>query len=175
MNESNGKTTRRKFLRYFLMGSWVALGLEAASALVAFLRPRRVSGFGSKIAVGEVEDFPVGSITRFREGRFYISHVPEGLLALYWRCTHLGCTVPWVPDQPTEDELAPKGRFNCPCHSSIFDRYGRVHSGPAPRPLDLMEIEIVEGSKVVVNTGKIRQRGDWHPDQPVKVPSKEGR
>ena len=35
-----------------------------------------------------------------------------GFLALHRQCTHLGCTVPWVPARQA---------FVCPCHASAFD------------------------------------------------------
>ncbi len=46
------------------------------------------------------------------------------------RCPHLGCQLEWNPDELSWD---------CPCHGSRFDRYGRLISGPAqediaPRP-----------------------------------------
>jgi cytochrome b6-f complex iron-sulfur subunit len=44
------------------------------------------------------------------------------------RCTHLGCTVNWKPDQH---------RFVCPCHGSMYDEQGRVIHGPARRSLPL--------------------------------------
>ena len=96
-------------------------------------------------------DYQVGEVKVVQEGKFYLSRVPEGFLALWWKCPHLGCTVPWKPDDPTMDQLAPKGRFNCPCHGSIYDRYGQIVQGPAPRPMDLFGIEVREG-KVFVDT-----------------------
>jgi Rieske Fe-S protein len=93
-------------------------------------------------------------------GQFYISHVEgEGLLALWHRCTHLGCTVPWQEEE---------GQFNCPCHSSFFNRAGEVTGGPAPRPLDLFPIEIVDG-EVVVETGSPIARERFDSSQATKV------
>jgi cytochrome b6-f complex iron-sulfur subunit len=78
-------------------------------------------------------------------GRFYVSRLPDGgFLALYQRCTHLGCSVPW--DQVEE-------RFVCPCHSSQFTPDGAVLNPPAPRPLDLFSVRIADG-RVLVDTGK---------------------
>ena len=38
------------------------------------------------------------------------------------RCPHLGCQLEWNPDEQSWD---------CPCHGSRFDLYGRLISGPA--------------------------------------------
>jgi glycine/D-amino acid oxidase-like deaminating enzyme/nitrite reductase/ring-hydroxylating ferredoxin subunit len=42
------------------------------------------------------------------------------------KCPHLGCLVHWNPAETTWD---------CPCHGSRFDRYGKVINGPANRDL----------------------------------------
>jgi cytochrome b6-f complex iron-sulfur subunit len=91
--------------------------------------------------------------------------VPEGLLALYWKCKHLGCTVPWKPD---EDYQGNQGIFHCPCHGSIYLRNGQNVAGPAPQPLDYFPIEIA-GGKISVDTGKPQTRVQFEPSQATKV------
>ena len=44
------------------------------------------------------------------------------------RCPHLGCQLEWNPDEQSWD---------CPCHGSRFDRYGRLISGPAQEDIAL--------------------------------------
>ena len=46
---------------------------------------------------------------------------PAGL-----RCPHMGCQVEWNPDERSWD---------CPCHGSRFDRFGKLISGPAQEGL----------------------------------------
>lgn len=169
--DGNGKAkglTRRQFLS---RAWWIAAGvvsLEAIGGLVGSLWPRTTEGsFGSRIKVATLEEaraIPVGTVTYFPEQRFYLSRVESGFLALYRKCTHVGCVVPWQPDDPSEDDLSEKGRFNCPCHGGIFDRYGVVHTGPPPRPLDIFPITI-EGGELVVDTGTVVQRSDFDESQ----------
>ncbi len=164
--------TRRQFLSRAWWAAAVILSIEATGGLVASMWPRLKAGsFGTKISVASVEEalaMPVGTITYFSEQRFYLSRVESGFLALYRKCTHVGCVVPWVPDDPSEDDLAAKGRFNCPCHAGIFDRYGVVHSGPPPRPLDLFPITIEMG-EIIVDTGTVIQRSGFNESQVTKI------
>ncbi len=56
-------------------------------------------------------------------------------------CTHLGCIV--TPSATG---------FACPCHGSEFEPDGAVRKGPAPRPLDWLEVT-AGGGAIVVNEG----------------------
>ncbi|HID64311.1 MAG TPA: hypothetical protein EYP49_16460 [Anaerolineae bacterium] len=135
-----------------------SLGLlgQGVGILFSFLQPRVEEGaFGGRFTVGKVEDFPVGSVTYFRQGQFYLAHLEGGFLALYRVCTHLGCIVKWVEE---------KQRFQCPCHAAVFNEVGEVLAGPPPRPLDLFAVEIVEG-EITVDTGTIVQRSSFEESQ----------
>lgn len=147
------KMTRRGLLRNIMWVSAGAFALQVAVTGLSMFWPRKVEGFGSVIDAGPLENFPVGSVTRVRDGRFYISRLPEGILALYWRCPHLGCTVPWVENEQL---------FICPCHGSVYEPTGQNIAGPAPRPMDVMQVEIRNG-RVLVNTGVIRERARHTP------------
>ncbi|MBI2958383.1 MAG: Rieske 2Fe-2S domain-containing protein [Chloroflexi bacterium] len=166
------RINRRVFLGRACWAIAGVLAAESAGALGVSLRPFLVQGgFGSKLKIGGVDEIraiPVGTVVPFAEQRFFLSHVESGFIALYRKCTHLGCVVPWVPDEPSEDGLAKKGRFNCPCHGSMFDRFGVVHAGPAPRPLDIFPIT-VEGKDVWVDTGAAIQRSGFEESQARKV------
>ncbi len=156
-NQDENKLPRRHFLALGWSLAVLALFGQAGIALFNFLKPKvKPGGFGNKVIAGQVEEFPPGTISHVRKGRFYISTLEDGgLLALYHRCTHLGCTVPWRDDE---------GLFHCPCHNSIYTTTGELVSGPAPRPMDLFPIEIVDGA-VVVDTGTVIQRSEFDPSQ----------
>ncbi len=149
----NTPQTRRSFLGklWFLLGG-VALA-EAFWLAGDFLRPRnrrtRRGTPSSIIVAGPVERFETGTVTAFREGKFYLARLDDGgFLALHRECTHLGCTVPWRQDE---------GRFVCPCHASSFDIHGDVLSAPAPRPLDLFSVRIENGIVKVDTTSPLKR------------------
>jgi cytochrome b6-f complex iron-sulfur subunit len=163
MTTSQSDTTPEASRRDFLKLAWLGLGAlalaEAGGMAVAFSLPRLAEGdFGGLITAGAVDDFPPGSVTPFNQGRFYLSRLADGgFLALYRKCTHLGCTVPWQQ---------PQAKFLCPCHASAFDAKGDVLNPPAPRALDLFPV-IIENGQVKVDTGTVVQRDKFDPGQVV--------
>jgi len=48
-------------------------------------------------------------------------------------CPHLGCSYNWNSSSD---------HFECPCHRSIFNIDGKVLSGPSPRNLDTLPVQI---------------------------------
>jgi len=163
--------SRRLILRWGLFGMILALLGQMSIQFVGFFWPKKTGAFGGVINAGSVGDYKVGDIKAVQEGKFYMSHVPEGFVALYWKCPHLGCTVPWRPDDPSMDKVESKGRFNCPCHGSIYDRYGLIIQGPAPRPMDTFPITF-QGDKILVKTaptGTQRTKPDAHTVGPNGV------
>lgn len=149
--------SRRRLLGFAWVASLVALVGQFGTALFGFLKPRiEQGGFGGKVVAGQADEFQPGTVSHVQKGRFFISRLEDGAtLALWHRCTHLGCAVPWREEE---------GVFHCPCHSSIFTTTGEVVSGPAPRPLDLFSVEVVDG-QVVVDTGNPIQRDRFEPSQ----------
>jgi cytochrome b6-f complex iron-sulfur subunit len=150
---------RRDFLKLALKMAGVIVALEAGGVALAYFAPRSGEGsFGGIVRAGLVDDFPPGSVTPITGGKFYLSRLPDsGFLALYQRCTHLGCTVPW--DQA-------RNRFVCPCHSAEYDPTGEVLAPPAPRSLDLFTV-IIENGEVLVDTSEAITREHFDPSQVV--------
>ncbi len=154
--EKKEKIDRRQFLGIAWLTATVALMGESLAALGRFIQPVIDGGFGGMVKAGTLEEFPPGSITLVKEGRFFLSCLDDGsFLALWQRCTHLGCSVPWVED---EDQ------FHCPCHGSLYDKLGEVQGGPAPRPMDYFPV-IIEAGEVFVNTEEAFERKAFDPSQ----------
>ncbi|HUH06935.1 MAG TPA: Rieske 2Fe-2S domain-containing protein [Egibacteraceae bacterium] len=157
---------RRAFLRNSWLFGWLGTLAGFGGASIAFLWPDAAGGFGARIRVGPPED--VLSAIReaqapfaFPAGRMYIVEYdpaldPDGqyeeitggsnLMALYQKCVHLGCKVPWCQTSQW---------FECPCHGSRYNRWGEWKDGPAPRGLDRFPITVEQG-EVFVNTGDLR-------------------
>ena len=151
----NALISRRSFLGLAFFSSLGLLLAQTIAVLFNFLKPVASGGFGGDIFAGKVEEFAIGSINRIAAGRFYISRTEDGLLALYQKCTHLGCAVPWVEEED---------RFHCPCHGSMFNKKGEVIGGPATRPLDIFPVTVRSG-EVWVDTGKPIERSKYDPSQ----------
>lgn len=155
--------TRRQFIGWVWAAAILALIAQAGLALYQFLKPIVQPGaFGSKIPVGNIKEFKVGSVSTVREMHGFVSRLDnKGALVMSWRCTHLGCTVPWVDAE---------GQFHCPCHGSIYDAKGQVLAGPAPRPLDLYSAEVVN-NQLVVDTSNLIERTQFDESQITPFPS----
>ena len=169
--------------RTFMLGAfWASIaGLVAAAtgSLVNSLVPRGVTGFGGPVSVSSGEIPPPGAPPRPNlDGRFLlvnlaagegIGHEGEaasggGLLALWQRCPHLGCTVPWREDFTWDDGRT--GWFLCPCHGSTYTKAGVRVDGPAPRSMDTMRIEVGDNG-IVVQTGERTEGGIDNPARAV--------
>jgi cytochrome b6-f complex iron-sulfur subunit len=159
--EQQSRVRRRMMFRWMGWGAVLVLLGQWSIGFVSFFTPRRLGAFGGEVIAGAVSDFKLGDVKVNRAGKFYVTRVPEGFLALYWKCPHLGCTVPWayadpaMPGPPDGGDQAfiDHGRFKCPCHGSIYNRYGQIIQGPAPRPMDLFPLKIDASGKITVETG----------------------
>ena len=158
--------TRRQFFNRALSGTFFTfLGLQGIYYL-AFFWPKLSGGFGSDVDAGAVADVTTqvfasdGSILPLfvPEARAYVVPAPTvsdqfagksvdavGLMALFQRCVHLGCRVPWC---------GPSQGFECPCHGSKYNSIGEYFAGPAPRNLDRFAVEI-RNDRFIIRTGTI--------------------
>ena len=171
VDEEELGVSRRQFLNRGLVG---VVGFSVAgfgAACLGFLWPTGSSGFGGKINAGKTSDiisYVQSHAAPFYipEARAYVTVYPpadlpaakkvyspityagmeQGFVALYQRCVHLGCRVPWCQSSQW---------FECPCHGSKYNRVGEKKAGPAPRGLDRFELT-VSGGNMTINTGDIQ-------------------
>lgn len=166
--EELGVTRRQFFNRGILLGQSLAVG-GFGVAMLAFLWPSGTSGFGGKVRVGSVDDvksafdnkepfynasaktyivaYPKEDIEKAEQvyQPSVVAGMEEGYVALYQKCVHLGCRVPWCNTSQW---------FECPCHGSKYNRVGEKQAGPAPRGLDRFALT-VSGGGIEVDTGEV--------------------
>jgi len=155
--------SRRAFLRDgWKVGGALLVGAAGYTAYEA-LRPLASGAGGAKVTVGNVSSFAAETSTYVPANRLYVVNTKGYLFALSQKCPHLGCHVPFCDSS---------GRFECPCHGSIYDLAGEYIAGPAPRGMDRYDIKLV-GDHVVVDTGVLKTgpaRGVKHFLTPPKGP-----
>jgi cytochrome b6-f complex iron-sulfur subunit len=168
--EELGVTRRQFFNRGVLTGLALGVGGFGAASL-AFLWPSSAGGFGGKVTVGTIGDiedafakkepfynasakvyivpYPADDLGNARrvygDSPAVLAGMEEGFVALYQKCPHLGCRVPWCQTSQW---------FECPCHGSKYNRVGEKKGGPAPRGMDRFGLE-VSGNSVVVDTATV--------------------
>jgi cytochrome b6-f complex iron-sulfur subunit len=157
--------SRRDFFRSGLLASLGVFTAQFGGASLAFLWPK-LSGFGSVLTVPDTLDVIKDQIQStkapyyYGAGRFYLigysgsgdkgsgvysGITADGLMALYQKCAHLGCRVPFC-DQSRW--------FECPCHGSKYNYAGEWQLGPAPTGLHRFSVT-VDGQTVKVDTSKV--------------------
>jgi cytochrome b6-f complex iron-sulfur subunit len=169
VSAEEGGVSRRQFFNRAItatFGSFLALfGLTS----LAFFWPKLTGGFGADIDAGLITDLE--NQVHTSDGAVLPLFIPEakaylvpaslplseqftgksveagGLMALFQRCVHLGCRVPWC---------ATSQGFECPCHGSKYDSVGEYFGGPAPRNLDRFVVELVD-DRFIIKTGSVIQ------------------
>ena len=152
----NISESRRTLLRRLGWGAFfTTIGVSVAGGL-RFLFPRVLFEPPTTFKIGTMDDYPTGegdeygvvSISeKFMESqRVWIVRETDKVYAIFGKCTHLGCTPKWFP----EDR-----QFKCPCHGSKYYSNGVNFAGPAPRPMDRYGITVLEDGRIKVDKGVI--------------------
>src|SRR5258706_376996 len=111
---------------------------------------RAITIFDDRFRVQLISEVGAESVVKDSDGSYWI--------ALYQRCVHLGCTVPFRDDCVS---------FKCPCHGSHYNVTGEWIDGPAPRSLDRFLLSI-SGEDVIVHTGTTNTKVP-HPDATTRL------
>ncbi len=168
--------SRRNFIRASFWGGLGLALLGTVGSLLDFMYPRGIKGFGSPVPAGNISEFRKGGDpVHFITGQFWLVNLDpsetryggsgggDGLLALWHKCPHLGCTVPWRSGFTYEND---QGWYRCPCHGSTYTKSGIRVFGPAPRSMTTMKVDVDGAGNITVQTG-IRQDGG--PDNPQRA------
>jgi cytochrome b6-f complex iron-sulfur subunit len=165
VGRGEGSLDRRSFLSWSWRALGVALVVEAGWTSYDLLNPPASGNLGGLVDAGPVDEYLTeGTVQYFLDGRFYVTQYQGGLRALYQKCPHLGCRVPFCDSS---------GQFECPCHGSVYNLIGEYLRGPAPRGMDRFPIQI-KGDHVFVDTSTVIQgppRGTLQGPGPSTGPS----
>jgi cytochrome b6-f complex iron-sulfur subunit len=170
--EALGISRRQFFNRGIVLSLSLAIGAFGAAA-IAFLYSKSTGGFGSKVQVDKglkdvlayteekkepyyvpearsyLVPYPTADVSKAKQVPQYEKLIPnmeQGIVAIYQKCVHLGCKVPWC---------ASSQWFECPCHGSKYSRVGEKKGGPAPRGLDHFVMAISGGGGLTIDTSTV--------------------
>jgi cytochrome b6-f complex iron-sulfur subunit len=180
------ETTRRQFL--MIMGGLAALGatLFGSIEVLRFMFPVASdnapalfkTSFTFAQLTGGVQDGKAAiAVNVLSETNKRVTVVLDdaGIYAVYLVCTHLGCTPNYVTDVVTgsgvdpavaeargvrtAEQRSPNG-WACPCHGSRYFIDSTNFYGPAPRPMDWVNIQVTpDGFFAVDRAALVATRG----------------
>lgn len=142
---------RRGFVKQLTVTGLV-LGIGGAVVqCVRFLQPNVLYEPSRAFKVGELNKFAYGSRTVIEGRGVEIVREKDGVHAVSLVCTHLGCLLKPVDNDP---EIG----YMCPCHGSTFAPRGEVLGGPAPTDLPWYEIYLDNAGNLVVDTSRVNHK-----------------
>lgn len=130
------EVTRREFARYLVAG---AGAIAVGNVGLAVWTQLRSINHGTPQAIVAIAAVPVGGTYLFdyptaADPAILLRVTDTDVVAFSQKCTHLGCVVYFQADE---------NRWHCPCHEGNFEPLsGRVISGPPPRPLGKIDVEV---------------------------------
>lgn len=171
--------------RWLLLNAGLALnglvGLALAVPIVRYLfaPARKDSDYNSWVALGSVDQFPVGQ-TRLTSYKTPWTRPWDGetdQVACYVRregtrqfkvfainCAHLGCPVRWFP----QSQL-----FMCPCHGGVYYADGSRASGPPERGLFTYNYKVF-GGQLHIDAGQMPTLSNTAELVKIAVPGQSG-
>lgn len=151
------KINRRQFMSWVTGAIGAIIGLGLGIPAIAYIVGPSLKKEETQdwIGLGSTEKVDLGIPTLFKAkiqrqagwivneeeiSVFVFTENGREFVAMSNICTHLGCRVRWIDDRE---------EFFCPCHNGVFNKDGRVVSGPVPRPLDQFETKVENGQLFV--------------------------
>jgi len=138
--------SRRGFVTGLIYGSLAFLAAFVLNPVVRFLFHKKKIPLPKAVTIAraDVQTLAPNSAAYFKYG-----HLPGVLLktetgelrAFSAKCTHLDCTVQYVPE---------KKKFFCACHDGYFNDAGKNIAGPPPTPLPRFDM-VEDGDNIVVS------------------------
>lgn len=140
-------TTRRFFLGAASvagLGYAAAIGYPVYRYLASPIEQSAAETAVTEVALKDAQKLPAGSALMFKFGSqpaMLIHHTDNTWVALGAVCSHLGCTVQYVPARDV---------IHCNCHGGEYDSHtGQNISGPPPRPLKRFVVKMTGEAAVV--------------------------
>jgi quinol---cytochrome c reductase iron-sulfur subunit, bacillus type len=171
--------------RWLLLKAGMALnglvGVALAVPIVRYLFApvRKDSAYNSWVALGSVDQFPVGQtrLTSYKtpwtrpwdgetdEVACYVRREGSAQFKVFAiNCAHLGCPVRWFP----QSQL-----FMCPCHGGVYYADGSRASGPPERGLFTYDYK-VSGGQLHINAGQMPTLSNTAELVKIAVPGQSG-
>lgn len=163
--------TRRQFFGLMAGAAAVVAALFGGIKSLGFLFPNSTLEEPLAFKVdADPASITVGNPLQITAKRVSVVRDDGGFYAVYLICTHLGCTPNYVsnvtsgtgvPDpiaaargKRTQAEQQPNG-WACPCHGSRYFIDSTNFYGPAPRPMDWVDVSFTPDGKLLVDRGKL--------------------
>lgn len=132
--------SRREFINTIKL-VFASTGLVAIVApVLSYLYPSHLEETpATAVFVAKLEELPANESWTVFYGRYpaIVVNTTQGLKGYSAVCTHFACIVKWNKQI---------NQFACPCHAGFYDPLdGHVISGPPPRPLASIPINIQDG------------------------------
>ncbi len=135
---------RRKFINIILGGGFLGWLVSLFYPVISYLKPPQIPEANiNSIKAGSVGEFRPNTyqIVKFGRKPVILIRTDRGnFVAFEATCTHLDCIVQYRTDTK---------QIFCACHNGIYDLKGRNISGPPPRPLDELSVNIINDEIII--------------------------
>ena len=142
MKTTGSSLSRRDFIKVTTNSLFWFGGLIGMVGIYRFFSYKPTPETPSEYDLGALTAYPPGSRTIRSDIPAVIFNKGGEITAISLVCTHLGCTV----------EANGMG-FSCPCHGSSYNQDGHVITGPAQKPLKVLQVETINGKTLKLYMG----------------------